>query len=109
MGGNYHILITCTILLTQGLQVYTQVFDDDSGTSENEFVDTFSIDVEQIPVGEETRPQVFTGTFGFAFIEMSFKVECSSGYTGDLCEVNMRDVNRTGSVLDRKCKCGNFT
>ena len=39
-------------------------------------------------MGEETSPQVFNGTFGFAYIEMSFKVECSSGYTGDLCELN---------------------
>ena len=72
-------------------------------------------------MGEETRPQVFNGTFGFAYIEMSFKVECSvshyfpncdtscelegnctclSGYTGPLCEVNINDcigVNCSGN------------
>ena len=68
--------------------MYTQVFDKDDGT-DDEFVDSFSINVEQIPVGEETSPRAFTGTFGFASIEMSFKVECSSGYTGDSCEVNI--------------------
>ena len=61
-------------------------------------------------MGEETHPQVFNGTFGFAYIEMSFKVECSvshyfpncdtscvregnctclPGYTGALCEVEI--------------------
>ena len=89
--------------------MYLEVIDVDPSPPD-ELVDTFSIDVEQIPVGEETRPLVFNGTFGFAYIEMSFKVEClvshyfpncdSScvregnctclpGYTGALCEVEI--------------------
>ena len=40
-------------------------------------IDRFNIDIDQIPAGAETTPTVYNGTFGFASLTLSFRVECN--------------------------------
>lgn len=78
--------------------------------SGDQLVDTFSVDIEAIPLSTFTQPTWYNGTFGFASIQLSFKVECFltyffpncdtscvpletctciPGYTGTACEVEI--------------------
>ena len=87
------------ITQTQGTQVYMRVHDSDGQwrSSADELIDSFSIDVEQIPIGEETKPQVYSGTFGFAFSELSFRVECYTTHYYPYCD--------PGCVKTNNCTC----
>ena len=87
--------------------------------SSNDFIDRFEIDIQGIPIGVETPPTQYNGTFGYSLITLSFEVECSfahyypgcepngcqnfanctcfPGYTGEECEINIDDC------LDAAC------
>ncbi len=106
----YPAHIICTISRLHFILGYSAVHDADI-LSTDEFIDRFEIDVERIPIGIESAPMQYNGSFGFAFVTLSFKVECFishyfpdclpdgcenrdncvcfPGYTGQECKINI--------------------
>ena len=80
----------------QKTQLYIEIRDADY-TSEDEFVNSFSIDIDQIPVGIETSPQLYNGSFRYSSIKLSFKVECFITHYFPYCD---RSCEKTGN-----CSC----
>ncbi len=52
-----------------------EVTDADYGNS-GQFIDRFTININKIPIGNETTPTVYNGTFGFSSLTLSFRVDC---------------------------------
>lgn len=69
----------------QRVQLYVEVTDADF-TSADEFIDAFAINIDQIPIGIETVPKLYNGTFGYSFLNLSFKVECFISHFLPFCE-----------------------
>ena len=64
------------------------MLDDDSGTAFEDLVDIFTVSLrppELVAGSNKTTSQEFSGTFGIAFIELSFELECLPGFFGELC------------------------
>lgn len=57
------------------MQLYIEVTDADFASSD-ELVDIFAIDIAQLPVGVETLPKQYNGTYNFSSITLSFEVKC---------------------------------
>lgn len=93
--------------------------------STDEFVDSFSIDIDQIPIGPETAPRLYNGTFQLSTAILSFRVECLianfapycvtdgceeagnctclMGYTGADCDVNIDDCLHASCPGNSRC------
>ena len=75
----------------QGRQLNIQAYDIDNN-AENapwqnlDLVDAFSINIEQIQIGVEAEPQTFNGTFGFGWIELSYRVNCTGSFYFPNCD-----------------------
>ena len=80
-------------------QVNIEVLDHEftGNPLDDQIVDTFSVNLEQVQIGVETPPQTFNGSFGFGQIELSFRVECSVSYYYPNCDTNC--------VLAGNCTC----
>ena len=77
------------LTLLQGIQVYAEIRDADFGDiNDDELIDRFAINVNRIPIGSETAPMSYNGTFGFASLTLSFEVECFISYYFPDCEAN---------------------
>ena len=64
------------------------MLDDDPRTALEDLVDVFNVSLrppELVAGANQTTPQEFSGTFGIAFIELSFELECLPGFFGELC------------------------
>ena len=64
------------------------VIDNDLGMTPDELVDFFLIfltSADLVPGASSTIPQIYSGTFGVATIELSFQLECLPGFFGEEC------------------------
>ncbi len=111
----------------QGVQLYVEVTDADILTTD-EFIDRFEIDVERIPIGIESAPMQYNGSFGYSFLTLSFKVECFishyfpdcepdgcenhgnctcfPGYTGQECDINIDECQEAPCPKNSVCVDG---
>ena len=100
------------------------VTDVDSDNPDD-LIDKFAIDVDQIPIGNETTLTTYEGAFGFASLTLSFKAECSKyhyfpyceedgcqtignctcvpGYTGSRCEIEIQECTENSCPEDTIC------
>lgn len=63
--------------LSQGVQLYVEVTDiDGTDFRSNQIVDTFSININTDSIDVYSTPKWYNGSFGFASLQLSFKVEC---------------------------------
>ena len=91
----------------QGVILYTDVLDDDPNTALEDLVEVFTVSLrppELVAGADKTTLQEFPGTFGIAFIELSFQLECLPGFVGDLC-VNSTVICGTTSPCDNGGVC----
>ena len=71
----------------QKVQLFVEASDADY-SSKDELIDRFSIDIDQIPIGEETAPMTYNGTFGFMSLVLSFTANCFISHYYPFCEPN---------------------
>lgn len=71
----------------QKVQLFVEASDVDY-SSEDELIDRFSIDIERIPIGEETAPMTYNGTYGFMSLVLSFRVDCFLVHYYPFCDTN---------------------
>ena len=76
------------VFLLQGIQLYLKVIGHNDGEYvTDDLVDMFIIDITNTtaPVGFETATSTYSGIFGIATIELSFRVMCATNYYGTDC------------------------
>ena len=64
-----------------------EVYDADFRSSD-EFIDRFTIDIDSIPIGNETIPTIYDGIFGFSKLMLSFRIDCFLSYYYPGCEAD---------------------
>ena len=92
--------------------------DDDNSNSQDDFIESFAIDINPIGLlaGEVTEAMIFTGLFGFANTTLSFEVDCLPGFVGEFCvpDCSTDPCSNNGTcrqnVSGIACECrGDFT
>ena len=92
--------------------------DDDNSNGQDDFIESFAIDINQIGLlaGEVTEAMIFTGIFGFANTTLSFEMECLPGFVGEFCvpDCSTDPCSNNGTCLQSVsgiiCECrGDFT
>ena len=62
-----------------------QVLDFDPA-NDNDVIDNIYVDMALTPSPSFTTPQTFVGNYGNGKLEMSFRVQCTDGYSGNTCQ-----------------------
>jgi hypothetical protein len=89
LEGSRRREVTVIVSTPQGIQLYVEVYDADfSIRNFDELVDRFAINIEQIPIGNETTPMLYNGVFGYANLTLSFRVDCLLAYYFPNCEAD---------------------
>ena len=119
-------LTTVFPLYFQGVQLYVEVIDSDSGGSDD-LIDVLLID-HDLPIGQPSPRQNHSGIFDFKYVMMDLSItaicgrnfqgpdcsQCLPGFTGTMCNVNINDcmgVNCSGNgqcvdeELSYTCDC----
>ena len=77
--------------LSQGIQLYIDVIEDDPVPGIfgiNELTDSFALDIEPDTLAANSDTPLLVngiGVFGFAFVALSFQLECQPGFIGGNC------------------------
>ena len=109
-----------------GVQIYIELVDDDN-LSPEELIDRFAINVS-IPIGTEMERTTYQGIFGFAAIDISFRVVCAEdfygpncdmpcldnctcepGFTGEFCATSIDDCVGVKCGLNQRCVDGHLS
>ena len=105
----------------QGVQLHIEIIDDDSNSinSGDDLIDVLLID-HDLPIGQPSLRQNYTGIYAFDFVTMDLSItarcvenfqgpdcsQCSPGFTGTTCNVNINDCIGTNCSGNGQCVDG---